>query len=211
MKISILPGLFFLVFTSVTLAFDRTMIAEQPEQVTPLLNGQNIPAIELKTVDGETVGLTQLVAQKPTILVFYRGGWCPYCSRQLAGLKDIESKLTDLGYQIIAISPDSPARLQAQKVKSEFNVMLLSDDQLAATRAFGLAFFLPEKTAELYRNKLGVEFVDVYDTERVALPVPAVYIADQSGLIQFNYVNPNFKVRVSEQLLYDAAKTSLVK
>ncbi|MDN4503057.1 peroxiredoxin-like family protein [Alteromonadaceae bacterium BrNp21-10] len=200
-----------LALTLPALALDRTQIAASAEDVTPLLNGQSIPAVALKTVDGKTINLTELVASKPSIILFYRGGWCPYCSRQLAGLKDLEPKLKALGYQIIAISPDSATRLQSQKMTTEFSAMLLSDDQLNAIRGFGLGYFLDDKTAEMYRDKAGVEFVDIEGTSRVALPAPAVYIVDQAGLIKFNYVNPNFKVRVSEQLLYDAAKASLAQ
>jgi peroxiredoxin len=47
------------------------------------------------------------------------------------------------------------------------------------------------------------------DDKRLVLPVPAIYVIDSTGLVQFNYVNPNFKVRLHEELLLKAA--SLVK
>lgn len=62
--------------------------------------------------------------EKPSIILFYRGGWCPYCNRQLAELKNIEQDLVDLGYQVLAISPESPDRLQEQKLETEFAVTL---------------------------------------------------------------------------------------
>ncbi|MBC3766474.1 peroxiredoxin-like family protein [Neptunicella marina] len=199
----ILPSFF-------TLAFDRSEIANKSAEVTPLLNGQTLPDITVKNLQNDTLQLKQLISKKPTIMVFYRGGWCPYCNAQLAGLKEIESKLTDLGYQILAISPDSPERLKAQQTKQQFNLTLLSDSSLDAIRKMGIAFLLDEKTSEYYRDKVGVEFMDIEGTSRVALPVPAVYIVDQQGLVQFNYVNPNFRVRLPAQLLYDAAKVLAV-
>jgi thiol-disulfide isomerase/thioredoxin len=54
-------------------------VPEKPEGVKPLLIGQTIPDITLATVEGGTVSLRAEVAKKPTILVFYRGGWCPFC------------------------------------------------------------------------------------------------------------------------------------
>ncbi|WP_114324935.1 hypothetical protein [Candidatus Colwellia aromaticivorans] len=53
----------------------------------------------------------------------------------------------------------------------------------------------------LQKNKTG--------NKRLVLPVPAIYVIDSSGLVQFSYVNPNYKVRLHEELLLKAA--SLVK
>ena len=75
------------------LAFERGGIAESANAVTPLLNGQFAPKTTLKMADGTPVSLQALTLQKPTIVLFYRGGWCPYCSRQLAQLKDIEKEI----------------------------------------------------------------------------------------------------------------------
>lgn len=182
-------------------------IAQNAEQVTPIMNGQNIPAVTLFDVDGNTVSLKQIVSEKPTVLVFYRGGWCPYCNTQLAGLREIEEKVIAMGYQLVAISPDSPERLKEAKVENDYKIRLLSDANFDVISEFGIGFFLPEKTAKRYRNKMGIEFVNIDGTSKVALPVPAVYIVDKEGLVHFNYVNPNFWVRLSPELLYQATKT----
>ena len=194
-------------FTQFVNASQIDNIAPSAEDVTPLLNGQKIPEVTLFDTDGKAVNLKQLTSEKPSVLLFYRGGWCPYCSAQLAGLRDIEQKVINMGYQLIAISPDSPERLNMQKVDNKYQVTLLSDKNFDAISAFGIGFFLPEKTANKYRSKLGVEFVALDGSSKVALPVPAVYVVDREGLIHFNYVNPNFRVRLSPELLYQATKT----
>ena len=69
-------------------------IALKPEQIRPLLNGQSVPAgLQVQDSKGATVDLSALLAEQKTILVFYRGGWCPYCNTQLAGLRDISPQL----------------------------------------------------------------------------------------------------------------------
>ena len=83
-------------------------IATSPDTVRPLLNGMTVPAISVLDQAGKTVDLTAAIKQKPTVLVFYRGGWCPYCNTQLAGLQQVEGEFAKLGYQIIAISPEAP-------------------------------------------------------------------------------------------------------
>lgn len=53
----------------------------------------------------------------------------------------------------------------------------------------------------LQKNKAG--------DARLVLPVPAIYLIDENGLVQFNYVNPNFKVRLDESVLLAAAKAAM--
>jgi peroxiredoxin len=187
-------------------------IAAAPEQVTPLLNGLTIPAVSLTAADNKTVALTELVRQKPSVLVFYRGGWCPYCNAQLAALRDIEPQLTKLGYQIIAITPDSVASINKSLQDTggnKLNYTLLSDANFAASSAFGLAYYLDDKTAVAYKGKLGRLITTEAGSEKVVLPVPAVYILNTDGEALFSYVHINYKTRLHSELLLKAAELAL--
>ncbi|GAP77140.1 peroxiredoxin [Pseudoalteromonas sp. SW0106-04] len=198
-------GAILLLFSSVASAAVITNISDSAEGVSPLLPGLSVPDVTLKDTQGQPVALKQLLANKPTVLVVYRGGWCPYCSKQLKNIQNIEQQIAEMGLQIIAVSPDSPAKL-AQSTISSPTYQLLSDDQLALAQAMGLAFFLGDKTAKVYRNKLGVNFVGLDGEQKVALPVPAVFVLDTQGMVHFQYANPNYRVRLSEPLLLAAAK-----
>lgn len=203
-------SVFLITLSFQTFALDRSVIADTAEDVTPLLNGQQVPTATLRTADGAPVSLQALIMQKPSIILFYRGGWCPYCNRQLAGLKDIEQDLVDMGYQVLAISPESPTRLQEQKLETEFAVKLLSDESLEAIKGFGIGFYVPAETKDKYKSKWDIQLTDEAGSDRAVLPAPAVFITDKTGLIKFQYVNPNFKVRPSPELLKQAAKLSLL-
>ena len=192
-----------------SMALDRTQIADDAQDVTPLLIGHKAPNTTLQTVEGDPVSLLALTMQKPSVLIFYRGGWCPYCSRQLAGLKDIETQLDELGYQIIAISPETPAQLQEQKLQTKFSVRLLADPALDTIRGFGIGFYLPLATEKLYEMKMGITLSDDKNSGKAVLPAPAVFILDKAGTVKFSHVNANYKERLSPELLYQAAKLSL--
>ncbi|TKB58604.1 peroxiredoxin-like family protein [Ferrimonas aestuarii] len=179
-------------------------IAPSETQIQPLLNGMTIPDSQLTNADGQRQSLGQWTDGKPSLLVFYRGGWCPYCNAQLAGLAKIEAQLNRLGVQIIAISPDAPSELK--QAGDELNYQLLSDTQLATSEAFGIAYLLSPKLSKAYINKLGSRLVQDKDSQRAALPVPAVYLVDGKGLVHFSYLNPNYKVRVEPELVLTAAK-----
>jgi peroxiredoxin len=163
----------------------------------------------LQNVEGDPVSLKALTMAKPTVIIFYRGGWCPYCNRQLAGLKDVEQKLVELGYQILAVSPETPAQLQAQKLQTKFAVDLYSDASLETIRGFGIGFYVQKKKQDMMKSKWDIDLTSDKQTGSAVLPAPAVFILDQQGKVKFSYVNPDVRTRISPELLYQAAKLSL--
>lgn len=187
---------------------NATTIAPDETTVRPLLNGQTVPTgLTLNDSRGKAVNLSALLQQKPTVLVFFRGGWCPFCNTQLAGLRDIAPKLEQLGYQLLAISPQSvsDSRQTEQKVDGKpLNFTLYSDESLSVSKAFGLAYYMKAETEKLYRNSYGIKLT--YDNSgQAVLPVPAVFIVNTNADVQFSYVHINYKVRLQPQLLLQAA------
>jgi peroxiredoxin len=169
-------------------------------EIAPLLIGEKIPNFNLKSVENTNVNLTELISKKRTVLVFYRGGWCPYCNAHLAALGEAEKQLLDLGYQIIAISPDAPKSLKVTDDKEKLNYLLLSDSTGELSKAVGIAFQAPEN----YKTTItkGSEGVN-----SSFLPVPAVFILNTNAEIEFEYITPNFKNRISNDLLIAVAKS----
>jgi peroxiredoxin len=174
---------------------------EKPEDISPLLIGEAIPTVNLPDASGKTFDLNKAVAESPTILVFYRGGWCPYCSRQLSGIQEVEQDLKSLGYKIIAVSTDSPESLTETLGKEKLSYTLLSDSELTAAKKFGIAFKGPKAYDKLLPKASGGKNVDKL------LPVPSVFILDTKGVIQFEYINPNYASRISPALLKAVATT----
>jgi peroxiredoxin len=195
---------FYIVASLSAQAVDRTRVASQAENINPLLNGQFVPNVTLKTDFGKPINLQQLVESKPSVLIFYRGGWCPFCSRQLSGLMEVQQQIIDLGYQIIAISPDSPERMQQQKFDDNFQLVRLSDTEFKAIRAFGLAYELEESMVTTLQQRNKAEVVRIEG--KGVLPVPAVFVTNTAGLITFQYVNPNYRERIDPKLLFTAAR-----
>ena len=168
-------------------------IALSDNDVAPLLNGQDIPNVTLKDLEGKSVNLQKLVQQKPTIFFFYRGGWCPFCNAQMGQLQGIQPKLIEMGFQLVGISPDTPEKLRKSMTKNKLDYMLLSDAEHQAMKAFGVAFYTSKKVTERYTRvpELKEKLVDIGNGEqRLVLPVPAIFLSDAKGLIYFQYVKP---------------------
>jgi len=213
-KTTLFTSLFILLTSSQVLAANNTQavktIAETAELVSPLLNGQQIPAtVQVTTIEGKKLSLGKVLNNKKTILFFYRGGWCPFCNTQMGQLKKIEDQLNKLGFQLIGISTDNVQDLKKSIDKHQLNYQLLADFNSAISRAFGLAYFASQKVTDRYVAKLNLKNPlqkNKAGDERLVLPAPAIYIVDSKGLVQFNYVNPNYKVRLHEELLLKAAE-----
>ena len=159
-------------------------VATNADEVHPILVGMKVPDVTLTEVDGKPVRLYSFLEKKPTVLVFYRGGWCPYCNLQLSGLHDIESKVLQLGYQLVAVSADRPMNVEKSIEKHELHFTSLSDSDKVAAKAFGLAFKVNEKTLESYK-KFGINLTEASGADDHVLPVPAVFIVGTDGTILF--------------------------
>ncbi|EDM37991.1 hypothetical protein PBAL39_16239 [Pedobacter sp. BAL39] len=173
---------------------------QKPEDISPLLIGETIPSATLKGANGESFDLNKEVAAKPTILIFYRGGWCPFCSKQLSGLQNAIPELEKQGYQLIAISTDKPEGLMQSTTKEKLSYTLLSDSDLNLAKQFGIAFKAPEGYWEMLPKTTGGM------NKELLLPVPSIFILDQKGAIRFEYINPDFKQRISTALLTAVAQ-----
>ena len=122
-------------------------------------------------------------------------------------LQEIIPQLRTLGYHIVGISPDRPEKLAASLEKNPGGYLLLSDSKMAAAKAFGLAFQLDDAMVERYKG-FGIDLEADSGQTHHQLPVPAVFLVGKSGRIEFQYVNPNYKVRLQPEVLLAAAKAA---
>ena len=187
--------LMIMILSSLLLSTAAQSIPGTPTDISPLLIGEKIPDIQLSNLEGKKVSLNDIISKEQTLLIFYRGGWCPYCNLHLAELQSIESEILKSGFNIIAISPDSPDNLKASVEKHKLNYTLLSDSKTEAARAFGIAFQASERYGEMLGKASGS-----LNTQGL-LPVPAVFVLNKQGEILFEYINPDYKKRLKGSLL----------
>ena len=180
-------------------------LAASAEQVRPILMGSKLPEVALRTVSGDATTLAKQVGGKPAILVFYRGGWCPYCNLQLSDLRLIEDRAKALGYQMIAISPDRPEELSKTLDKADLTYTLLSDSQANAMKAFGIGFRVDAMTVAKYLS-FGINLEAASGSKENALPVPSVFIVDGEGVLQFGYTPPDYTIRIPGNVILAAAE-----
>ena len=189
--------IFLVTFTSVATA--QNLIAKSADDITPLIIGKKIPNLTLKLSDNTDVNISDLLKKKKTVLVFYRGGWCPYCNIHLQALAEAEKEILDLGYQIIAVSPDSPENLKVTEEEDKLKYTLVSDSKGALIKAMGIAFEAPD-------NRKSVIYIKSNGLNINFLPVPSVFVVNRESTILFEYVSPDYKRRLKTEILIPVLK-----
>jgi peroxiredoxin len=194
---------FFLLATALP---GRAEFAPSAAEAKPIAPGRPVPAVVVQTADGAPFDLAT-TAGRPTLLLFYRGGWCPYCTQHLAQLQEIEPDLVKLGYQILAVSPEPAASLAGIAEKHRLTHRLLSDRTGAAAQALGLAFRVDADTQKKYAG-YGIPLQPIPgEPEARWLPVPAAILIGPDGVIRFVYTNPDYKTRIDTvQILIEARR-----
>lgn len=205
MKKTILFSLFLLF-----LGFEMQAQDNTAEEICPILVGTELPDAEVTDIDGNPVKISSLVAGKPTVMIVYRGSWCPYCNRHFGKLQEIEGELKEMGFQIMALSPDKPENLNKTIKKNDLEYTLVSDSKMNLIDALGLSFQVDEKTLKKYKL-YGINLEKASGEAHNRLPVPAIIIANAEGIVTFTYVNPDYSVRADAGLVLAAAKAALAK
>jgi peroxiredoxin len=180
-------------------------IPDSPQQVQPLVVGARAPLFSARTTEGALRTFGPDSYKKPLVVIFYRGGWCPYCNAQLSDLHLVEPKLRKSGFEIVFLSTDRPDLLYSSLKATDIHYTLLSDNHLEAAKSFHVAYHVDEATFAKMRE-YGVDLEASTGTKQHELPVPSVFIIDTSGTIRFVYSNPDYKIRLGADELWTAAQ-----
>jgi peroxiredoxin len=178
-------------------------IAPAIGDVGPLQTGAAVPELTLVAPDGTAVELRAAIRKRPTLLIFYRGGWCQNCTRQLRGIDGVLPELSEAGYQVLAISPDKPERLRGTIEDFRLTYPLLSDVDGNAMKAFGIAYAGAAGQFAILEQASGAS--------HHALPVPTIYLLSTDGGIRFAHFDPDYKNKMSYSDIVVAAKAALAR
>src|SRR5579871_3463198 len=83
-------------------------VPDDPAKVTPVTVGTQAPSFTALEVDGRSFHFDPTALHRPVLIIFFRGGWCPYCNTHLKDLQTVEPKIIALGYRVLFLSTDRP-------------------------------------------------------------------------------------------------------
>ncbi len=188
-----------------TLAVSTPPLLSEEEPPAHLEAGDPTPEVVLRDADGGEYNLREHIAEQPAVLIFYRGGWCPLCNTHLMALGGIKEKLAESGRQILAISPDQPAKIRETPDREKLGYTLLSDSDMTAAKSFGVSFQVPGEEVSRLKTEFDIDIEAASGKTHHKLPHPAVFVVGKDGVIRFAHVNPDYTDRLDPEAILKAA------
>lgn len=170
--------------------------------------GTQVPNITLNDIEGKSVHLRDYWADQPVLLVFYRGGWCPYCNMQVQELSGRYEAFKAAGIQPVLISVDAPDK--AAMVDSQYAIPfpVLSDSALKAHTAFNVLLKLDGVTLAKYKL-FGIVPQDWSGKTHNTIAVASAFVVDTAGVVKAAHASSDYASRPSADQLLALAKASL--
>lgn len=157
--------------------------------------GEEMPEFSLLNASGDLINSNEILKNGKMILAFYRGSWCPYCNLELKYLQGNLSRIKDKNTVLIAISPQSPDHSQTMIEKNELEFEVLTDTDNNFAKKLGITFQLQDFVLPYYQN-LEITLSDFNKNEDNILPVPAVFVINETGTIIYKFLDVNYMNRV---------------
>lgn len=156
--------------------------------------GRPAPDFTVKTDTGTTFHLMEVLKKGPVVLVFYRGGWCPYCQTQIRELQKNAGAFRERGATLAALSVDQAVYARETSAKEKLGFPLLSDPDAGVLGKYHLRLEVDDATLEKYKE-YGIDLEKASGRAHHIIAVPAVFVIDGQGIIRWAYVNEDYKVR----------------
>ncbi|KZE47125.1 alkyl hydroperoxide reductase [Brevibacillus parabrevis] len=164
--------------------------------------GAQAPDFSLTDQNGASMTLSELTANGPVVLLFYRGVWCPFCNIALRAYQQASRLFAEAGAQLVAISPQTPTYSASMKANNELGFPLLSDPRNEVAARYHLVFELPEALQGSYQS-LGISLDEYHGDSSWKLPVPATYVIDRENIIRLAHVEADYKQRLEPSHVLD--------
>ena len=139
------------------------------------------------------ISLKEYLNNRPCIISFYRGTWCPYCNLELKVYNELLSKEPKV--TMVAISPEMP---KSGLDIEHLNFAVFSDIDNTFAKKLNLTFKLSETLEAVYKG-IGIDLEKSQGNQESLLPLPATYIVDASGMIVYAYLEADYTKRAEPQ------------
>jgi peroxiredoxin len=171
--------------------------------------GNKVPEFVLPDVEGGSVVLTDLLAKGPVVLVFFRFAGCPACNIALPHYeRHLYPGLTARGVSLLALSPQVPEKLVEIKTRHNLSFRIASDTDNHLGKHFGIVFS-PTAEAKANAEAKGSNTGETTGTGTWELPMPAVIVIGQDGIIRYADVSPDWLERTEAADILTALEPAL--
>lgn len=129
------------------------------------------------------------LALGPLVLLFVRGGWCPFCTLTLRAYQAALPAMQAAGADLLAITPQPAGTCSAVAERDLLAFPVLSDQGNAVAGLYGVAYELAPALRALY-SRLGHDLPRLNGTGDWRVPLPATFIVNTDRTIARADVQP---------------------
>jgi peroxiredoxin len=152
---------------------------------TLLSPGDAFPALSLSLAGGDRLELPDALNGHYSVVLVFRGAWCPYCNAQLRAFERASDRLAELGARVVALSVDDEATTEAlvEKQRLTFPVGHSADARAVHDALGAFVHDEPEylESTGFVLDPAGGVVVSVYSSAAIGRLVPD----DVIGLIRY--------------------------
>jgi peroxiredoxin len=179
-------------FTEIAEAFVGRLDSAKAGTSAPAV-GELMPPFILPDQDGRLIKLEELLEAGPVVVAFHRGHWCPYCHLNIAALAEIEERVKPA--QIVAVSPETQQYTRLLKEETGALFPFLTDVGAAYALLLNLAIWIDRKFSRAIAES-GCDVPLYNGTQSWILPIPAVFVVGQDGIITARHIDPDYRQRM---------------
>ncbi len=147
----------------------------------------------LPSADGDSVSLSELLADGPVVLAWYRGSWCPYCNLELAALNDVLPQIEQYDASLVAISPEVPDSAASMVERDTIDFVVLSDVGNKVADKYGLVYELPQSVLQYFEGRIDLSAYNADNENK--LPLAVTYVVDTDRVIRYAFIDADYKRR----------------
>lgn len=162
-----------------------------------LKEGDKAPGFTGYDQAGKQTTLNDLLKKGPVVLFFYRGNWCPACNKQLSSYQDSINLITDQGFTLVAITPESIEFVEQTVKLHNLTFPVIYDCQEMIMQDYQGMFNVTKDFQDLVQDKLKINIAEHNGRDVAHLPVTATYIINRNGMITAAHFNPDYHNRAS--------------
>lgn len=157
--------------------------------------GATLPDADLLDPKGASTTLYDALGDRISVLVFYRGAWCPYCNLTLKTYQsELVPELTRRGVGLVAISPQKPDGSLSMQEQNELTFTVLSDAGNQIAKAAGI-LNAPSAEGLAAQLQLGLDLTEVNADGTIGIPMPTTMIVDADHKVRWIDVHPDYSTR----------------
>jgi peroxiredoxin len=198
-----IPALFSILFSGSMIVAQETDYHEfgienqnglVPQGLKP---GDKAPDFSGYDQNGDHVQSKKILESGPMVLFFYRGKWCPVCSRYLNDYQDSLNILKGMGVNVVAITPESIENVEQTVKLHNLSFTVVYDCQEQIMRDYNVMFSVTKAYQDQVMKYLTIDIARNNGRDVAHLPVPATYIISRDGVIVAVQFDPDYNNRAS--------------